>query len=310
MSETKIKIDLPRPFPDHTQLPDEDGTFVKNFQEHPQSILLTDSIGPILQQLHPDGNYAIGQDSGIYWRETEPPEKGAEAPDWFYVPNVPPLLNGEFRRSYCLWREYMAPLIALEFASGDGTEELDKTPLSVSQDGKTTKPGKFWVYERIVKIAYYGVYIIQTGNLEMYHLVDHSYRQMSPNERGHYFIEPLEIELGIWQGSYQNQALSWLRWWDSEGNLLLTGAERAEIEKARGDGLADQAEQERQRAEQERQRAEQERQRAEQERQRAEQAEQARINAIPQLLATGMSVEQVAQILGLTVEEVREISGS
>ncbi|MFO7090179.1 transcriptional regulator, partial [Arthrospira platensis PCC 7345] len=30
--------------PDHTQLPCEDGTFVKNFQEHPQSILLTDSI--------------------------------------------------------------------------------------------------------------------------------------------------------------------------------------------------------------------------------------------------------------------------
>ena len=49
MQQTKIKIDLPPPFPDHTQLPDEDGTFVKNFQEHPQSILLTDSIGPILQ---------------------------------------------------------------------------------------------------------------------------------------------------------------------------------------------------------------------------------------------------------------------
>ena len=28
------------PFPDHTQLPESDGTFVKNFQEHPQSILL------------------------------------------------------------------------------------------------------------------------------------------------------------------------------------------------------------------------------------------------------------------------------
>ncbi len=76
---------LPPPFPDHTQLPESDGTFVKNFQEHPQSIILTDSIGGVLQQLHPDGQYAIGQDCGIYWRETEPPEKGAEAPDWFYV---------------------------------------------------------------------------------------------------------------------------------------------------------------------------------------------------------------------------------
>jgi Uma2 family endonuclease len=66
-----------------------------NFQEHPQSLLLTSSIYPILNQLHPDGQYVIGQDSGIYWRLTEPPERGCEAPDWFYVPNVPPLL-GDF----------------------------------------------------------------------------------------------------------------------------------------------------------------------------------------------------------------------
>lgn len=144
MTEIFTNLELPPPFPDHTQLPEEDGTFVKNFQEHPQSIILTDSLGLILQRLHPDGQYAIGQDCGIYWRETEPPEKGAEAPDWFYVPNVPPLVNGEIRRSYVLWREFMAPLIALEFASGDGSPERDRTPLSYS--GEVSKPGKFWVY--------------------------------------------------------------------------------------------------------------------------------------------------------------------
>lgn len=32
----------------HTQLSQSDGTFVKNFQEQPQSILLTDSIRPVL----------------------------------------------------------------------------------------------------------------------------------------------------------------------------------------------------------------------------------------------------------------------
>jgi len=90
MTTTGKPETLPTRFPDHTQLPESDGTFVKNFQEHPQSILLTDSISPVLQQLHPDGNYAIGQDCGIYWRMTEPPEKGALSPDWFYVPNVPP----------------------------------------------------------------------------------------------------------------------------------------------------------------------------------------------------------------------------
>ncbi len=267
MTQTAISLDIPPAFPDHTQLPESDGTFVKNFQEHPQSILLTDSIGTLLQQLHPDGNYAIGQDCGIYWRETEPPEKGAIAPDWFYVPNVPPLLEGEFRRSYVLWREFMAPLIALEFASGDGTEERDQTPLLRTETGETTKPGKFWVYSHIIRLPYYGIYEIKSRKLEVYHLQNFSYCSLTPNDRGHYPIEPLGIEVGLWQGNYQNQNQLWLRWWDNQGNLLLIGDERAEQERQR-------AEQEKQRAEQEKQRAEQEKQRAEQEKQRAEQEKQ------------------------------------
>ncbi len=47
MTEAIPKIDLPPPFPNHTQLPESDGTFVKHFQEHPHSILLTDSIGTV-----------------------------------------------------------------------------------------------------------------------------------------------------------------------------------------------------------------------------------------------------------------------
>ena len=235
-----------RPFPDHTQLPESDGTFVKNFQEHPQSILLTDSIEPVLQELHPDGQYAIGQDSGIYWRETDPPEKGAEAPDWFYVPGVPPRLDGRIRRSYVLWREYAVPLIALEFASGTGAEERDRTPLQVV-DGTVQKLGKFWVYEQIIRIPYYGIFIISTGELEVYHWEDGTYQRMSENDRGHYPINRMNVELGVWRGTYLGHSEQlWLRWWDDEGNLLLTGKERAEI--ARG-----QAEQERQRADEERQ---------------------------------------------------------
>lgn len=242
MTEAAIKFGLPPAFPDHTQLPESDGTFVlakwagsQNFQEHPQSLILTDSIGVILQQRHPDGNYAIGQGCGIYWRETEPPEKGAEAPDWFYVPNVPPLVNGEIRRSYVLWREFMAPWIAIEFASGDGSEERDATPLSVTAEGKTTKPGKFWVYEQIIRIPYYAIYEIKSSNLEVYHLSDFAYQKIEQNQRNHYPISALGVELGLWEGSYQNQTQLWLRWWDSEGNLLLIGDERAEQERRRAE---------------------------------------------------------------------------
>ncbi len=79
---------------------------------------------------------------------------------------------------------------------------------------------------------------------------------MPANERGHYGIVSLHVELGIWTGRYQNLELPWLRWWDHEGSLLLIGEERAE--------------QERQRAEQERQRAAEAEDALERERQRAE----------------------------------------
>lgn len=233
--------------PGHTQLPESDGSFVKNFQEHPQSLLLTSSITPILNALHPDGQYALGQDSGIYWRLTDPPERGAEAPDWFYVPNVPPLLDGARRRSYVLWKEIISPLIAIEFTSGDGREERDRTS-PFSREG--AKAGKFWVYEQAIHIPFYAIYKVEKAAVEVYELIGGQYQLCSPNERGHYPIPPLGVELGIWQGQYLNQAFPWLRWWDSQGNLLLAGEERAEQEKQRAD-------QEKQRAEQEKQRADQ-----------------------------------------------------
>lgn len=207
--------------PDHTQLPESNGEFVKNFQEHPQSILLTDSIQSILEKRHPDGSYCIGQDSGIYWRLTDPLEKGAEAPDWFYVPNVPPLLKGKPRRSYVLWQEIMPPLIVLEFVSGDGSEERDKTPWK----------GKFWVYEQVIRPAFYGIYEVEKPSIELYHLIEDHYELLPTNERGHFPIHSLGVELGIWQGQYQNLELPWLRWWDDQGNLLFTGHENVELEK-------------------------------------------------------------------------------
>lgn len=279
MTEPLKTIDLPPAFPDHTQLPESDGTFVKNFQEHPQSLLLTDSLSSILPQLHPDGQYCIGQDCGIYWRETDPPEKGAEAPDWFYVPNVPPNIDGEIRRFYVFWREFTPPLIALEFASGNGDEERDRTPLTRTPEGASIKPGKFWVYEKIIRIPYYGIYEIKNNKLEVYHNLDFSYHKLAPNDRGHYPIPLLDVELGLWHGTYQNQTQTWLRWWDNQGNLLLIGQEQAELEKHR--------------TEQEKHRAQQEKQRADLEKQRADRAEEKAIKMAERLRAMGFDPDNL-----------------
>jgi hypothetical protein len=130
-----------------------------------------------------------------------------------------------------LWREYIRSTIVLEFASGDGSQERDMTPLSRSSDSDRDKPGKFWVYEQVMRIAYYGIFIVTTGELEMYRLVGDRYELMTPSDRGHYPILPMQIELGVWQGIYQNQPQCWLRWWDLEGNLLPIGQELAQQER-------------------------------------------------------------------------------
>lgn len=231
------ELGLPDRLPDHTELPDSDGTFVKNFQEHPQSVLLTDSIWPILDARHPDGNFAIGQDSGIYWRLTEPDEpayNGAVSPDWYYIPNVPPMLDGVHRRSYVLWQEHQLPYLILEFVSGDGSEERDRTK----------GQGKFWIYEQVIRPGYYGIYFGFTGELEFYALNGGGFKPMQPNRRNHIAIPDLGIEFGIWNGMYRNVEAPWLRIWDSEGKLLLTGEERADQEAQRADQEAQRANQE------------------------------------------------------------------
>ena len=50
---------------------------------------------------------------------------------------------------------------------------------------------------------------------------------MQPNDRGHFAIAPMGVELGL----ILENGVSWLPWWDESGNLLLTGDERAIAEK-------------------------------------------------------------------------------
>ncbi|MBR8828337.1 MAG: hypothetical protein DSM107014_10650, partial [Gomphosphaeria aponina SAG 52.96 = DSM 107014] len=82
----------------------------------------------------------------------------------------------------------------------------------------------------------------------------------------------------------QNQTQKWLRWWDSEGNLLLIGSEQAELEKYR-------AEQEKQRAELEKYKAELAQNQVELEKQRAEQAEKRAAKLAERLRAMGVDPE-------------------
>lgn len=205
-------------WPTHLDLPCEDGKPVNNILELPQSMLLTDAVTPILRELHPDGHFCLGQDLGIYWRRLDvPPYAQAVAPDWFYVPDVPPLKGDKPRRSFVMWDEEAAPFVVLEYASGNGSEERDRTP----------NVGKFWIYERQIRPAYYGIFSYDSGRIEMYKYAGRRFELQSPNERGRYPIPEMGLELGVWTGRFAEMELPWMRWYYPDGTLLPTGSERA-----------------------------------------------------------------------------------
>jgi hypothetical protein len=173
-------------------------------------------------------------------------KKVVKAPDWVYVPSVKPILEGEIRRSYTPHLEGSVPAIVLEFISETEGGEYSINP--------HYPYGKWYFYEHILQVPVYGIFHPKTGDLDLYRLSSGKYEQQLSDENKRYWIEEIELFLGIWPGKKSQLRSYWLRWWDKSGNLLLWGIEEIE---------------------QERQRAEQERQRAEQERQRAEQAESA-----------------------------------
>jgi hypothetical protein len=194
-------------------------------QEHLQSALLSETIRPRMQQLYPDDNYVIGgRGCAIAWKpsDTASDTYRAIAPTWFIVPGATPAtLVSARQRVYLMWAQHISPLLVLELATGDGTAEYDPTPGS----------GEYWLYEQVIQAHYYAIYDIGQTHLEIYQQGDRQYQQLVPNAHGRYHIAGLDVELGIWQGFYGNIKLPWLRWWDMQGELLPTPAERAEEER-------------------------------------------------------------------------------
>lgn len=164
----------------------------------------------------------------------------------------------DLRLSYVVWQEGVSPTVVVELLSpGTEKEDLGRTLRDVTQP-----PSKWEVYEQILRIPYYIVFDRYTDTLRIFQLVGAYYTEVNVSE-GRFWIDPLELGMGLWEGTYQQVTRLWLRWYDAAGNWIPTLAERAEQERQH-------ARQERERAKQERERAERERERAERERKRAE----------------------------------------
>ena len=143
-----------------------------------------------------------------------------KAPDWFYVPSVLPVPVGVIRRSYTPHTEGKVPAVVMEFLSDTEQGEYSS---------KSTYPyGKWYFYERILQVPIYAIFEPNEGTLEVHFLSSGRYELQQPDANQRYWIESMNLSLGVWHGTKSQITAYWLRWWDASGQMLLWGEERVQ----------------------------------------------------------------------------------
>ncbi|MDZ8028615.1 MAG: Uma2 family endonuclease [Nostoc sp. DedQUE11] len=210
--------------PDANQLVTEDDT-LDNFATSKQKRLLIGSLYSSLQ----NQTFLAEANVGIYYTDLQPPI----VPDVFLSLDVqvPEKWWEKQNRCYMVWRFGKPPEVVLEIISNKEGDELGK---------------KLKIYEHM-RASYY---IIYDPNQQLAEKILHVYELRGTRyfETSETWLEQVGLGITLWEGEFEGRQDNWLRWCYQNGNVLLTGDERAEQEQQR-------AEQERQRAEQAEQRS-------------------------------------------------------
>jgi len=179
-------------------------------------------------------------------------------PDWFGVVGVPRLYDEvDMRLSYVVWQEGVNPYVIVELLS-PGTEKEDlgendeeKLPpeseevadngQAIESQSEEKPPRKWKVYEQILRIPYYVVFSRYTNQLRAFKQEGAHYQELELHQPRVWMPE-LELGLGLWQGEYQGIERLWLRWYDAQGNWILTQTEQERQRAEQAESRAQEAE--------------------------------------------------------------------
>lgn len=127
--------------------------------------------------------------------------KQYKRPDWFAVVGLPKEApQPQMRLSYVTWQEGVDPLIVVELLS----PSTEKDDLGQKLRSVTGPPTKWDVYERWIRVPYYIVFSRYTNELRIFTLNGSRYQEVQ-NHEGRFWIEDVELGLGIWQGRFLNE---------------------------------------------------------------------------------------------------------
>ncbi len=247
--------DLPSEDPEEPGLPDQFHEFQPN--------LLRETCRPSTDLA---SEFFVGIDLNVYYdvRHT----KWYKRPDWFLVTGVQPATQQQdLRLSYVTWQEGVNPFLVVELLS-PGTEDED-LGRNLREIGKP--PNKWEVYERILRVPFYVIYDRYENHFRVFKLEGVRYQEVrldATNPR--FWVEELDLGLGLWQGECQGAEGKWLRWYDAQDQWIPTLIEQSIEDRS------------------------------------AREAAEAKLtSAIPQLLSLGLTPDQIAASLGLPIAQVK-----
>ncbi|HIK11234.1 MAG TPA: Uma2 family endonuclease [Oscillatoriaceae cyanobacterium M33_DOE_052] len=241
--------DLPSEDPEEPGLPDEFHSL------QPQLLSRT-----LRLPSYPPSRLFVGSDLNLYYDVHH--TLWHKRPDWFLVLDVPRLYEEtDLRSSYVVWQEGVNPFLVVELLS-PGTEKEDlgewgavgDNPATTAaeptgsngQSNPETPPGKWDVYERILRVPYYVVFSRYSNRMRGFKLDGGRYREQPINpENPQFWIPEIKLGLGVWSGEYEGINRSWLRWYDAQGNWVPTDVELALAEAERATAEAEQERQKR-----------------------------------------------------------------
>jgi hypothetical protein len=255
-SETVSELDI-----SHLEIEDE--TPVDNLQSEKQQRLLVD---PLYSSKALPVPFLAAANVGLFYKLKGEPivpdamiSLGVQCADDF---------SKKQNRAYFVWEFGKLPEICVEIVSNKEGDELALSRKS-QQKGRTTVKKDLYAQ---IRIPYYVVFDplqqiqgqteMNGALLRVWSISGSRYQELTQPQGistigQSVWLEDVGIGLTLWEGQFEEAVTRvWLRWCDREGNVIPTGAERADSERQRADGEHQEKERERQRAERERERAE------------------------------------------------------
>jgi Uma2 family endonuclease len=208
------------------QLPETDGVPLESPWHYASINLLIDILTYLWRARN---DFFCGGNMFLYYSLRHVRNEDFKGPDFFYVSGVDRQRQREF---WVVWEEDgKYPDLIIEHLSH-----------STARADRTTKKE---LYEKTFHTQEYYCYDPYTRKLEGWVLVKGQYQAMVPNERGWLWSNVLQLWLGEWVGEYQGRPGTWLRCYDSKGQLVPI---KAEAEQQRADTAKQRADAEQRRA--------------------------------------------------------------